>query len=623
MLLRSMRVLPPPSKCGACGAACGRSCSAYPAALRTCRIDGTMADARPDWHRHYDKPGFDPERMLAPSLGALMAEACAEYGSQAAFSIVLPNGWSASLDFATVDRLSDDCAWYLRRELGLAPGDVVAIQAPNILSYPIAAYGVFKAGLTLTGLNPLFTPAEARYQLADSGARALFVIDLAGDRLAETLEGTAVEHIVRLSVGDLFPAWRRALISASLRRQGRLGRFTVPSLSLAQALRRGRRHNRGPAADHLARDRALDDVAMIQYTSGTTGRPKGAEISERNLLVNMTQGEHFTGDTMRRLRGEGATSLLILPLYHIYALIIGTMHATRYGTHVVLIPNPRPLSNLRPAFERFEITVLPGINTLFAELLRQDWFVANPPRSLRLCFSGAAPLAKETRERWQELTGCPIYEGYGLTEGTCVITSSPLHAEAKPGSVGVPIPGTEIRIVDEGGHDLPPGEPGEVIVRGPQVMRGYRGRAAETAETVRDGWLHTGDIGFLDEDGFLTIVDRKKDMLLVSGFNVYPAEIEAVLAAHPGVAEVAVVGAPDDRSGEVPWAYVVRTDPTLDADTLAQHAAAELTNYKRPRRYVFLDALPKSPVGKILRRELRDMARAEVKSDPAVPQANQ
>ncbi|MFQ5348258.1 MAG: AMP-binding protein, partial [Rhodothalassiaceae bacterium] len=256
----------------------------------------------------------------------------------------------------------------------------------------------------------------------------------------------------------------------------------------------------------------------------------------------------------------------------------------------------------------------PGINTLFAELLRQDWFVADPPRSLRLCFSGAAPLAKETRERWQELTGCPIYEGYGLTEGTCVITSSPLNAESRPGSVGVPIPGTEIRIVDEAGRDLPPGEPGEIIVRGPQVMRGYRGRDAETAETVRDGWLHTGDIGFLDADGFLTIVDRKKDMLLVSGFNVYPAEIEAVLRAHPGVAEVAVVGAPDDRSGEVPWAYVVRADPELDEKTLARHAAAQLTNYKRPRRHVFLDALPKSPVGKVLRRELREMAQEEVRN---------
>ena len=319
---------------------------------------------------------------------------------------------------------------------------------------------------------------------------------------------------------------------------------------------------------------------MIQYTSGTTGRPKGAEITERNLLVNMTQGEHFSGDTMRRLRGDGATSLLVLPLYHIYALIIGTMHATRYGTHVVLI-------------------------------LREDWFVAKPPRSLRLCFSGAAPLAKETRERWRDLTGCPIYEGYGLTEGTCVITSSPLHAEAKPGSVGVPIPGTEIRIVDDEGRDLPPGEAGEIVVRGPQIMRGYRGRAEATAETVRDGWLHTGDIGFLDEDGFLTIVDRKKDMLLVSGFNVYPAEIEAVLAAHPGVAEVAVVGVPDARSGEVPWAYVVPADAALDGEALARHTAAHLTNYKRPRRYVFLDALPKSPVGKVLRRELREMARRE------------
>ncbi len=563
------------------------------------------------WQHYYDDPDFDPERLIAPSMAVFIREACATHGRKPAFSIVLPNGWTQTLDFAAVDRLSDRCALFLRAELGLVPGDVVAIQAPNVLGYPVAAYGAIKAGLALTGLNPLFMPAETNYQLRDSGAKALFVIDLFGDRLEDALAGTGIRHVVRLSVADFFPPWRRVLIERTLRRAGRLKPMTTPAIPFRAALAKGRRHERELDVASLARARALDDVVVYQYTSGTTGRPKGAEISERNLLVNLTQADHFNGARMRRMAGKRETSLLVLPFYHIYALAIGAMHGMRHGTHVVLIPNPRPLSNLRPAFERFAITVLPGINTLFAELLRQDWFVADPPRSLRLCFSGAAPLAKETRERWQALVGCPIYEGYGLTEGTCVVTSSPLDERARPGSVGVPIPGTEIRIVDAAGRELPAGEAGEIIVRGPQVMRGYRGRAEATAETVRDGWLHTGDIGFLDADGFLTIVDRKKDMLLVSGFNVYPAEIEAVLTAHSGVAEAAVVGVPDARTGEVPWAYVVRADPALDEETLARHAAAHLTNYKRPRRYVFLDALPKSPVGKILRRDLRERARRE------------
>lgn len=559
--------------------------------------------------------GFADHELVAPSMAALLAEATREHAGRPAFSCILPNGAYATLAFQDIGRQSDALAFYLREGLGLAPGDVVAIQSPNCLAYPVAAYAAMKAGLTLTGINPLYTAGEANHQLRDSGARALFVIDLFGDRLDEALSGTDVEHVIRLSVVDFFPAHKRALIHAVMKyARKQIPPMRRPSVALADALRRGAALQRGRSVLELTKDRSLDDVAIFQYTSGTTGRSKGAELTERNLLVNITQQDRYTGPKVREEDVENPTSLLVLPLYHVYALAIGAMNSMRMGAHLVLPPSPRPISNLRPAFEKFEITMLPGINTLFSELLKQDWFVQNPPRSLRWCFSGAAPLSPAVRQKWREVTGVRIFEGYGLTEGTCTVTSSPLDHTDKEGTVGKPLPGTEIRILDDEGNPLPAGQPGEVVIRGPQVMRGYRGRPDATADTIRDGWLHTGDIGILDEDGYLSIVDRKKDMLIVSGFNVYPAEIESVLTGHPGVQEAAVVGVPDERHGEAAWAYVVRRNPDLTSDALAAHCAGALTNYKRPRRFVFVDELPKSPVGKILRRDLRDRARAEAEA---------
>lgn len=568
-----------------------------------------VASERP-WQRFYDDPDFDPERLLAPSMAALLAEAAQLHGARPCFSMVLPNGLAHGLSFAEVDRLSDDCAFFLRDEAGLAPGDAVAILAPNCLAWPVAAWGVLKAGLVLTGINPLYTPEEVNHQLCDSGAKALFAIDLFGDRLAASIRGSGVRHVVKLSLAEFFPPHRRLVIGAALRLRKLLPGMDVPAIPFARALALGRRHRAGRPVSVLAGERDPEAPAIYQYTGGTTGRSKGAELSERNLLANITQAHHLNGRRLAAREGSQETSLLVLPLYHVYALAIGAMHSMRLGSHVVLVPNPRPLSNLRAAFERFEISVLPGINTLFAGLLEQDWFRARPPASLRWCFSGAAPLGAATREAWRELTGCRIFEGYGLTEGTCIVTSSPLDDTARPGTVGVPLPGTAIRIVDEAGREQPPGSPGEILVRGPQVMRGYLGRPEATAETIRDGWLATGDIGSLDEDGFLTVLDRKKDMLLVSGFNVYPAEIEEVLRQHPAIAEAAVVGVPDARSGELPWAFLVRREGmAADERDVREHAERRLTRYKLPRRWLFLDALPKSPVGKVLRRELRDRAR--------------
>lgn len=577
-------------------------------------VSAVTPEPRP-WHKIYDAAAFDADRLLAPSMADMLRQACREHAGRPSYSCVLPNGASATLRFEEIDALTDAVAFYLRGGLGLRPGETVAIQAPNVLGYPVAAYGIIKAGLIVTGINPLYTVKETRHQLIDSGARALFVIDLFGDRLADAIEGTEVAHVIRLSVADFFPAPQRMLIQTALKLQKRVPKTTVASLPLAEAVARGRKLGRGCDAAELTRGRSLDDVAMFQYTGGTTGRSKGAEITERNLLSNITQQDALVSATMRAVNDTGETTLLILPLYHIYALAIGAMHSMRQGTHLVLAPNPRPLSNLKSAFEKFDITILPGINTLFAELLKQDWFTANPPPNLRWCFSGAAPLAHATRERWEQLTGCRIHEGYGLTEGTCIVTSSPLTEHAKPGTVGVPIPGTDIRIVDEDGEDLPLGEAGEILVRGPQVMKGYRNRPDATAESIKGGWLKTGDMGFLDEDGFLTIVDRKKDMLLVSSFNVYPTELEDVITDQPKVLEAAVVGVPDARTGEAPWAYIVKRDDSLTESEIRAHCEAHLTNYKRPRKFLFVGALPKSPVGKVLRRELRDEARKQAAGD--------
>ena len=572
----------------------------------------TLPSQAQPWTQFYQPDAaFDPDDLLAPSLAQMIKNSCLEHDDRAAFSCMLPNGSHASLSYVELDAQSDNLAFYLRRELGLQPGDVVALQSPNCLAYPVVAYGVLKAGLMLTNINPLYTERETAHQLQDSRAKALFVVDLFGDRVAPALDGSDVVQVIRLSIVDLFPPAQRALIGAYLKYVQRLvPPMKARSVPLIQALKVGEQHRKksGDRVERLFEHVGLDDVAVFQYTSGTTGRSKGAELTQRNLIANLTQSHVMTGHMLRQQQEQ---TILVLPLYHVYALVISAMAGMRLGTHTVLIPNPRPLVNLKPAFEKFPPTYLPGINTLFQGLLREDWFIDNPPDTMRFCFSGAAPLQQATAEAWQEVTGARIFEGYGLTEGTCVVASSTLDERTKPGTVGIPIPGTEIKLVDGDGREVPAGERGEVVIRGPQVMKGYLGRPEATAETIKDGWLHTGDIGIFDEDGFLSIVDRKKDMIIVSGFNVYPAEVEDALATLDGVGEVAVIGMPSDETGEAVRAYVVRKSPTLSEDDVIAHAREYLTNYKRPRQVVFVDELPKSPVGKVLRRELRDMAVAE------------
>ena len=553
---------------------------------------------------------FKSEDLLSNHLGSLVDQSVKDHGDKKAFSCVLPTGHSQTMTFRELGRYSDAVAAYLREELGLKAGDVVAIQAPNTLAYPVLVFGVLKAGLVVTNVNPLYTADETNHQLKDSGAKVWFVIDVFGDRILQSTEGTAVERVYQLSLLDFFPAIQRHLLGFAMKYVKKVvppfeGEVAGTTRSVVQA---GLKHLKTVGnTDKYREGQSVSDAAIYQYTGGTTGRSKGAILTHYNVVGNISQGD-MRPDKLDVCDGDAM--LLILPLYHVYALAVGALASMKSGVHIVLAPVPRPLVNLKHAFDQFDISILPGINTLYTGLMREEWFMQNPPRSLRACYSGAAPLQPVTADAWQELTGLEIHEGYGMTECTCVVTTMPFDRPPKRGTSGVPLPGTDLRIVDADGKDLPLGEAGEILVRGPQVMSGYLNNVEATNVAITDGWLKTGDVGMLDDEGYLTIVDRIKDMIIVSGFNVFPVDVEDIVTKHAGVAEAAVVGAPCENTGEKVVVYVVKKDENLSESDLIEHCRNGLTNYKVPKKVCFVDDLPKSPVGKVLRRELRDMAKS-------------
>ncbi|MEM9011367.1 MAG: AMP-binding protein [Pseudomonadota bacterium] len=557
-------------------------------------------DAARPWLRWYR----DAERAFSPetcspyaSIPELVA-AAAEHGAAPCFSIVLPNGAAATLSYRALDEAADAFARTLIDRYGIETGDVVAIQAPNCLGYPVALIGALRAGAIVSNVNPLYTAFETKRQIADCGAKLLVGFDLFAPVLEEVVEAHPDLPLILLSVTDLFPPARRTLLRLAMRYVRRMvPPLHVPALGLHAVLAEGRR-SRTPLAGRAITG---DAPCFYQYSGGTTGVSKGVELTARGLLVNMEQATAMSPDHLKR---PGRTALLALPLYHMFGLFISA-GSMQLGGHVVLIPNPRPLANLKPAFERFQPDIFPGVNALFAGLLEEPWFKADPPRSIEITFSGATSLNEAVAKRWTAATGSLIAESYGMTETTTVLTTNPLDERNRFGTVGLPLPGVDLRIVDRDGQDLPPGEAGEVLARGPQIMRGYRGRAEATEEAFLDGWLRTGDIGVLEPDGYLRIVDRMKDMLIVSGFNVYPNEVEEVIAAVPGVAEVGVVGRPAADKGEEVVAFVVSADANLSADRIAAACRDRLTAYKRPHEVRFVETLPKSPVGKVLRRDLR------------------
>ncbi len=546
------------------------------------------------------------------TIGDFISATAALYGDRPAFTTCLPNGMNGTLSYRQADEMSDALAVYLREIAGLNTGDRVAIQVPNCLSYPIAAMAVFKAGCILVNVNPLYTPEEMAKQFADAEPSAIIVVDMFADKLVEAMQGHPIPNVIITRVAEYFPAMPRGIVGLVQKYWDKtITPITIPHVRLPEAVKAGR-------AKHAQTHNALesyrqtidpDDVACLQYTGGTTGVSKGAMLTHSNILMNMEQ----TMELIEQFEKGREVALTALPLYHVFAFTVNFLGMFSQGTHNILIPNPRPLSNLKRAFENYKITWLSGVNTLFNGLTGEIWFLDTPPKHLKFASAGGMATQGVVAERWEKLTGKPLLEGYGLTESSPILTFNPF-GKSRVNSIGVPLPSTELKCVDEDGVDVPQGAPGELIARGPQIMKGYWKKPEETAKTIQNGWLLTGDIGVMDEDGYFRIVDRKKDMILVSGFNVYPNEIEDTLAAHPGIEEVAVIGVPDGASGEAVKAFIVKRDDTLTKDAVRAYCKEHLTGYKVPKTVEFRDELPKSNVGKILRKDLRAEEQAKVEN---------
>ncbi len=552
-------------------------------------------EGRP-WIASYPKgvpATIDPTRY--DSLVAMFDEAVERFPDRPAFA-----SFGVTLSYAELERASRAFGAYLQHELGLAPGERVALMMPNLLQYPVALFGVLRAGLVVVNTNPLYTARELRHQLRDSGARAIVVLENFAHVLEAAREGSALEHVVLTSMGELLGAPKGWVVDLVVRHVKRL----VPAYRLPGAARFRRALARGatlglevPALDH-------DRLAFLQYTGGTTGVAKGAMLSHGNMVANVLQATAWLRPFVRE--GEEIV-VTALPLYHIFALTANCLAFMHFGGLNFLIANPRDMPDFVRRLRAVHFTAITGVNTLFNGLLNTEGFAELDFSALRISLGGGMAVQAPVAARWAEVTGCPLLEAYGLTETCPAVCINPLDAERYTGTIGLPIPSTECRVIGEDGKVLGAGEAGELCVRGPQVMRGYWNRPEETAKVLdADGWLRTGDIATIDERGFVRIVDRKKDMIVVSGFNVYPNEVEEVIAAHPGVLEVGAIGVPVEGAGEAVKVVVVRRDPALDAATLRAWCKEQLTGYKCPRFIEFTDELPKSNVGKILRRELRE-----------------
>ncbi len=546
----------------------------------------------------------DIDLVAYRSVVEVFERACKAHADRPAFS-----NMGVTLSYSDLERYSAAFAAWLQHHTDLQPGDRIAIQMPNLLQYPVAVFGALRAGLIVVNTNPLYTAREMRHQFQDSGARALVYLNTFGNHVQEVLADTVIEHLIEVQIGDMLPTLRGALVNAAVKHLKKM----VPDYSLPQAvafknlLRDGARHSLKPTP------LSLDDIAVLQYTGGTTGVAKGAMLTHGNLVANMQQ----VRANMQQLDAQGhpviregqEVMIAPLPLYHIYAFTVNCMCMMVTGNHNVLITNPRDINGFVKELQRWQFSAFLGLNTLFVALMAHPQFKKVDFSRLKGTNSGGTALVSAVAERWKSMTGCTVVEGYGLTETSPVVCANPHGEHSRLGTVGLPVPGTTLKVIDDEGNALPLGERGELCVKGPQVMKGYWQRPEATAEVLdEEGWLRTGDIAVIDQDGFVSIVDRKKDLIIVSGFNVYPNEIEDVVMAHPKVAACAAIGVADEKSGEAVKLFVVPSDPTLTQEELHAYCRENFTGYKMPRHYVFRDALPMTPVGKILRRELRESA---------------
>jgi long-chain acyl-CoA synthetase len=567
------------------------------------------------WLKHYP-PGVthDVDVSQYTSLVQLMEEGFARHASRNAYAYM-----DKYYTFADIDRYSAAFGSWLQQQ-GLAPGARVAIMLPNVIQYPIALAGVLRAGYIVVNVNPLYTPRELEHQLKDSGAEAIVILENFAATLQQVIARTAVRKVVVASLGEMLGFPKGAIVNFAVRKLKKM----VPEYSLpghvrfTEALDAGARRKLDPVTATLA------DTAFLQYTGGTTGVSKGATLTHGNLVANVLQMEAWIvptlQDTSRGPVPEQFVYICALPLYHVFALVVNCLFGIRFGTLNVLITNPRDIPGFVKELSKYRFNVIPGVNTLYNALAENAEFRQLDFSSLRVANGGGMAVQKAVSDKWQAITGLPIIEGYGLSETSPVATCNPIDNKEYNGTIGLPFPSTDIAILDDAGQPLPLGEAGEIAIRGPQVMAGYWNRPDETAKVMTpDGFFKSGDIGIMDERGYIRIVDRKKDMILVSGFNVYPNEIESVIATHPGVIECAAVGVPDERSGEAVKVYVVRKDPALTAEQLMEFCRENFTGYKKPKYIEFRDELPKTNVGKILRRELRDAAVAAAKAQASEP----
>lgn len=559
-------------------------------------VKSSPYDAKP-WLASYPQ---GVAHILEPSpyqsIADLILTSCKKHADRPAFTCM-----DKSLTYKELDEKSAAlAAWFQSR--GLVKGDRVALMMPNVLQYPIAITAILRAGMVVVNVNPLYTPRELEHQLNDAGAKAIIILENFAHTLQKVLPASKIKHVVVATMGDMH-GLKGAVINFVVRRVKKLvPAWNIPAHnSFKSALAAGAKETLKPVSI------APDDLAFLQYTGGTTGISKGAMLMQSNIIANVEQMRLWLDVAFQNKgRPENINYVCALPLYHIFALTVNAMMGIQQGARNLLIPNPRDMPSFVKELQKAPFHIFPGLNTLFNGLMENVDFRKLDFKPLILTLGGGMAVQRPVAERWEKITGCLITEGYGLSETSPVATANPLNATEFSGTIGLPLSGSEVAIRDDDGKDVPLGEVGEICVRGPQVMSGYWNRADETAKAIfADGFFRTGDMGFMNEAGFTKIVDRKKDMILVSGFNVYPNEIEEVAAEHPGVVEAAAIGIANEHSGEVVKLYVVRRDPELTEEALKAFCAERLTNYKRPRMIEFRDSLPKSNVGKILRRELR------------------
>jgi long-chain acyl-CoA synthetase len=536
-----------------------------------------------------------------PSLVALIDESFRKYRDQCAYKFM-----GRDFSFGEVDEASRAMAAWLQGS-GLARGDRVAVMMPNVPQYPVAVAAILRAGLVVVNVNPLYTPRELEHQLKDSGAKAIVILENFASVLQQVIDAVPTKKVVLAAMGDMLGLLKGAIVNHVVRRVKKM----VPAYSLPSAIRFNDTLSRGRRMSYTAPQVGPEDIAVLQYTGGTTGVSKGAVLLHRNLVANILQSEAWYQPALKKIpSGEQVVTVCALPLYHIFGFNANMMLSLRMGGCNILIPNPRDIPAVMKELSQHRFHSLPAVNTLFTALANHPDFDKVDWSHLKISVGGGMAVTQGTARLWLDKTGCPICEGYGLSETSPSATCNPVDSTAYSGTIGLPMPSTDLKLLDDDGHEVPPGTPGEIAIKGPQVMAGYWQRPDETAKVMTaDGYFRTGDVGVVDERGYFKIVDRKKDMILVSGFNVYPNEIEDVLSQMPGVLECAAVGVPDEKAGEAVKVVLVKKDQALSESDVRSYCEANLTGYKRPKVVEFRTELPKTPVGKILRRELRDARR--------------